>query len=190
MKSLLFALFMLPGLALAAPGAEIAGVKFEDTARVGDADLTLNGVGLRSRFLVKVYAMALYLAERQGNADAVLQHKGGKRVRMVLVRDITARQLVDALNEGVVKNAAPAELEAIKQRLAEFANAMLEVGEAKSGTTVLLDYLPGKGTRVLVGGQQRGRDIPGEDFYRALLKVWLGDKPVQDDLKAALLGKE
>ena len=27
-----------------------------------------------------------------------------------------------------------------------------------------------------------------EDFYRALLKIWLGDKPVQDDLKKALLG--
>jgi hypothetical protein len=40
-----------------------------------------------------------------------------------------------------------------------------------------------------VAGQQRGKDIPGEDFYRALLRIWLGEKPVQDDLKQALLGK-
>jgi len=30
--------------------------------------------------------------------------------------------------------------------------------------------------------------IEGEDFYRALLRIWLGDKPVQEDLKKALLG--
>jgi hypothetical protein len=30
--------------------------------------------------------------------------------------------------------------------------------------------------------------IEGEDFYRALLRIWLGDRPVQDDLKKSLLG--
>jgi len=39
-----------------------------------------------------------------------------------------------------------------------------------------------------LNGRQIGAPIPGADFYRALLRVWLGDKPVQDDLKHALLG--
>jgi hypothetical protein len=30
--------------------------------------------------------------------------------------------------------------------------------------------------------------LPGEDFNKALLKIWLGDKPVTEDLKKALLG--
>jgi hypothetical protein len=30
--------------------------------------------------------------------------------------------------------------------------------------------------------------MKGEAFYRALLRIWLGEKPVQDDLKKALLG--
>ncbi|MBP8162985.1 MAG: chalcone isomerase family protein, partial [Propionivibrio sp.] len=38
-------------------------------------------------------------------------------------------------------------------------------------------------------GQVRGSDFAGEDFFNALLKIWLGNKPVQDDLKQALLGK-
>jgi hypothetical protein len=66
---------------------------------------------------------------------------------------------------------------------------MLTLGEAKTGTTIVIDWLPETGTRLSVGGQGKGRDIAGEDFYRALLKIWLGDKPVQDDLKQALLGK-
>jgi hypothetical protein len=31
--------------------------------------------------------------------------------------------------------------------------------------------------------------VQGEDFYRALLKVWLGDKPADKGLKKAWLGK-
>ena len=52
-----------------------------------------------------------------------------------------------------------------------------------------LDWLPGNGLRLSVAGQVRGKLIEGEDFYRALLRVWLGEKPVQADLKQALLGK-
>jgi hypothetical protein len=41
---------------------------------------------------------------------------------------------------------------------------------------------------VLIQGKPTGKPIAGQDFYRALLRVWLGDKPVQDDLKKSLLG--
>ena len=68
-------------------------------------------------------------------------------------------------------------------------DTLLAIGEAKSGTTVVIDWLPESGTRLTVNGQVKGKDIAGEDFYKALLKIWLGNKPVQDDLKQALLGK-
>jgi hypothetical protein len=54
---------------------------------------------------------------------------------------------------------------------------------------VHLDWLPESGTRLTFNGVAKGSDIPGEDFYRALLKIWIGDKPAQDDLKEHLLGK-
>jgi len=40
-----------------------------------------------------------------------------------------------------------------------------------------------------VNGEPRGKPIAGEDFYRALLRIWLGDKPVDGDLKQGLLGR-
>jgi hypothetical protein len=54
---------------------------------------------------------------------------------------------------------------------------------------VHLDFLPETGTRLTLGGKQQGKDIPGEDFFNALLRIWLGDKPIQNNLKDALLGK-
>jgi len=41
---------------------------------------------------------------------------------------------------------------------------------------------------VAIDGKPAGEPIQGEDFYRALLRIWLGDQPVQEDLKKALLG--
>jgi hypothetical protein len=60
--------------------------------------------------------------------------------------------------------------------------------QAKKGMAITLDWLPGAGTQMTVDGRYAGAPIAGEDFYRALLRIWLGPKPVQDDLKKALLG--
>lgn len=183
------------GLALALLGIapahaiEAGGVNFADQTRVGSSDLVANGAGLRKKLFIKVYAMALYLPGKQGDADAAIAARGAKRISIQLLRDLSAQQFVDALNEGVAENHSATELAALKERLKQFSDAMLGVGEAKSGSVVQLDWLPETGTRLTVNGQQRGRDIAGEDFYGALLKIWLGRKPVQDDLKSALLGR-
>jgi hypothetical protein len=65
---------------------------------------------------------------------------------------------------------------------------MASLKEAKKGMAITLDWLPAAGTQMTVNGKPAGAAIAGEDFYQALLRIWLGPKPVQDDLKKALLG--
>ncbi len=149
----------------------------------------VNGAGLRKKAVFKVYAMALYLPEKHGEADGALAARGAKRVSITLLRDLSAQQFVEALQEGVANNHTEAEMAALKDRLKQFSDLLLAVGEAKTGTSVVIDWLPESGTRLTVNGQAKGKEIAGEDFYKALLRIWLGRKPVQDDLKQALLGK-
>jgi hypothetical protein len=52
---------------------------------------------------------------------------------------------------------------------------------------LLYDFIPGTGTRVTINGEEKGV-IEGADFYAALLDIWLGDEPADDDLKDAMLG--
>jgi carbonic anhydrase/acetyltransferase-like protein (isoleucine patch superfamily) len=172
-----------------AHGMEVAGVKFDDKIRIGTADVVANGAGLRKKAFFKVYAMALYLPEKQSEADAVLAASGSKRIAINLLRDLSAQQFVDALQEGMAENHSEAEMAALKDRVKQFSDAMLSIGEAKTGTAVLIDWLPESGTRLTVNAQVKGKEIAGEDFFKALLKIWLGNKPVQGDLKQALLGK-
>lgn len=169
--------------------AEVAGVKFEDRTRVGGADLVLNGAGLRKRAFFQVYAMGLYLAEKRAAGADAIAAPGTKRVAIHMLRDVDAATFTEALADGMRANHDAAAMQALEARIAQLGAIMEELKEAKKGMAIMLDLQPGAGTVVSVDGRPRGKPIAGDDFARALLRIWLGDKPVQDDLKRALLGQ-
>lgn len=174
-----------------ASAAEVGGVKLEDKLRLTPTgpELVLNGAGIRTRIFFKVYVGALYLPEKKAAANDVLVLAGPKRVAMNMLRDLTAQQLSEGLVDAVSNNSSAAEQAALKARIDELVAIMNALIEAKKGDAIALDYLPESGTRVVVNGQPRGKSIAGEDLYRALLRIWLGDKPVDDDLKRGMLGQ-
>ena len=189
MKAFVAPLAALALLAGHAGAAEVAGVKFDDQIRLEQQDLSLNGAGLRAKVIFKVYALGLYLPAKASDADSALNGKGAKRIAIVPLMELTSRQFVDALSGGIAKNHSEAEVAPLKDRLQSFEASLLALGKAAKGTPITLDWLPDQGTRLSVGGQPQGKIIPGEDFYQALLRIWLGSKPAQGDLKDALLGK-
>jgi chalcone isomerase-like protein len=182
-------LVLLVVLAAPALAAEVAGIKVEDHVRLGSGELVLNGAGLRTKAFFKVYVAGLYLQEKKASPDEVLALPGAKRVSMRLMRDLSAKQLVDALEEGIRDNTPASEQEALKGRIAELTAVMNALQSAREGDVIALDWLPGSGTRVVLNGEPRGKAIEGEDFYRALLRIWLGENPVSGSLKKALLGQ-
>jgi long-chain acyl-CoA synthetase len=170
----------LPALA-----AEVGGVKLDDKASVGGQELVLNGAGIRSRAFFKVYVGSLYVPAKAGDTAAVLA-KGPRRIQMNLLRNLSPDQLVDALVDGMKDNNTEAELAAVKAQTDELVAIMKGFGEVKEGNVVTLDFVDGA-TKIGFNGTAKG-SIAGEPFNRALTKVWLGDKPVQADLKKAMLG--
>jgi hypothetical protein len=179
---------MLFLVALAASAAEVAGVKVDDKTIVGNAELALNGAGLRKRAFFQVYAIGLYLSQKSANPSTVLEQPGPKRVAIHMLRDVGADAFTEALADGIRANHSEAETKALEPRLKELGAIMAELKEAKKGMAIALDWQPQSGTVMVVNGTARGKPIAGEDFYKALLRIWIGDKPVQDDLKKALLG--
>ena len=104
---------------------------------------------------------------------------------LTLLRDLSAQQLNEAFEKGINANTSAVEVEAMKPRIAELLSLFTD---GKEGDVILIDYVPDAGTALPLNGARKGKPIPGEDFYRALLRIWLGDKPVDDDLKRAMLG--
>jgi len=171
--------------AAAAFAAEVGGVKLADKVAVGGQELVLNGAGIRSRAIFKVYVGSLYLPAKAGDLAGVLA-KGPRRIQMNLLRDLSADQLVDALNDGLKDNNSEAELAAVKAQQIQLATIMKAFGDVKEGNVVTLDFVD-DGTAIGFNGAAKGA-IPGEAFNRALTRIWLGEKPAQVDLKKAMLG--
>lgn len=192
MRKIFSLLILIAGtaVALAAPAAlalDVAGQSIPDKLKLGNADLVLNGAGIRTRAFFKVYVGALYLPEKKTAAADALASKGAKRVALHLLRDLTAGQTGGAL-DNLADNLSDAEREAFKGRIADLKATMEAVGAAKEKSIITLDFAPDAGMRIALDGVQKGKTIAGEDFYRALLKLWLGDKPVDSALKSGMLG--
>jgi chalcone isomerase-like protein len=181
---MVFRILVLLLVAIPVWAAEVAGVNIDEKARVGNSEVSLTGAGLRKRVFFQVYAIGLYVQDRK--ADPISQ-PGPKRVQIHMLRDVGADTFNEALAEGIKANHSEAQVKALEPRVAQLAATIAEIKEAKKGMTIALDW-DGKATQVVIDGKPAGQPIEGEDFYRALLKIWLGDKPVQDDLKRALLG--
>ena len=173
-------------VAAAAQAVEVGGVNLPDKASVGGQELVLNGAGVRTRAIFKVYVGSLWLPAKATTAAAVLE-KGPRRIQMNLLRDLSADQLVGALVDGLKDNNTPAELAAVQAQSDQLVSIMKSFGEVKEKDVVTLDFIDGA-TRIALNGAAKG-SIPGEPFNRALTKIWIGDKPAQADLKKGMLGE-
>lgn len=192
----LLACFAAPTWTRAATGVTVAGVRFPPTVRIdgpaaNSGSLILNGAGLRGVLFIKAYAMGLYLPRRTTAPTDILALPGPKRIHIVALRDLSAEQFADALVKGIHKNHGEAELAALNPRLEHFRATLLAQGKAVKGTVIQLDWLPattGGVTRLTVDGKPVGEPVAGEDFYQALLRIWIGERPAAGDLKRELLG--
>jgi hypothetical protein len=173
---------------VAAQPSELEGVKLAPTAQVGSSPLVLNGAGLRVRVFFKVYVAALYLPQKTTDAAAALAQKGPRRVAITMLRDVDADTFAKALVDGLRDNHTEAQMAAMKAPMDALTANLKLVGEAKKGDVIHFEFQPEQGTRTLVNGQPRGNAIAGDEFFTAVLRIWLGDKPADAGLKKGLLG--
>jgi len=168
--------------------AELEGVKLDPVVQVGSASLQLNGAGVRTRAIFKVYVAALYVPQKSGDAAVLLAQKGARRITLTMLRNVDAETFAGALNDGLRNNHSEAQLAGWKSQIDALNASLKAAGEAKKGDVIHFEFAPEAGTRITVNGKGLGSAIPGEDFFTAVLRIWLGDKPVDGGLKKGLLG--
>ena len=155
-----------------------------------DQDTSLLGVGLRTKTVlkVKVYSIGLYAADSavagplKGKAtspDLYRELVSGdfpKKIVMKFVRDVSTSQIRDAFRESL-GNAGP--------KADEWINYF---GEIRSGQEIVIAWTPGTGLKTKVAGVDKPA-INEKVLASAVFGIWLGEKPVQDDLKKALVSR-
>ncbi len=178
-------LLTVAALVLSVPAfaGSLVGVTLPDTVSVNGKDLVLNGMGLRKKAIFKVYVGALYLPAKSGDANTVIKLDEPKRMVMHFVRSVGKDKIVEGWREGFANN-SPATLEALQQRLDEFAGLWADMAD---GDEAVMTYVPGTGLKLEIRGKEVGL-IQGKVFADAVFACWLGPRPPSEDLKVGLLG--
>lgn len=167
---------------------QVEGQTIEPRARVASQDLALNGVGLRAVAWLKGYVAALYLPHKSPSPDTVLSMPGPKRLQLRMLQEVSTQEFVKAFDRGVKRNTPEADLPALTARMQQFDAIVSSLGKVRKGDVVDLDFVPGQGLLFTHNGKRLGDAVKGEDFYAALLRIFIGPKPTDPELKAGLLG--
>lgn len=178
---LLFALlFIAPSLSFS---KIVSDVNIPDTYKVGDKDLVLNGVGIRTKtFLrVKVYVGGFYMESKSSDPNTFLNDGKDKFIIMHFVRDVGKDKLVGGWNEAF--NNAVKDQSNIKAQINEFNEFMSDIEENKAITI----HFSNTGVEVQMNGKTK--KIENAEFSKALLSVWFINAE-DEDLRDGLLGKK
>ena len=175
--------------ALAQEEVVVEGFKFNPAASVHGQSLVLNGAGVSSILSTKSTAVAFYLPRKQGTAEAALAEKGAKRIQFYMMRDVSARDLSNAMLDRIRQNVPSEEFAANIVQTAQLGSVFGNRSKVMKGGLVLVDYNPAtQSTEFTLNGQKIGETIKGESFFPMMMKVWIGPK-VRGSTRDALLGK-
>lgn len=183
------------------------------TALRGEHVHVLAGVGLRTKtiFKVKVYAAGLYVDGAAAAAAlsawkgrdgehldrdasfrrAVVEGQFGKTLRLVMTRDVDSEDMVEAFDEVLKPRIVRAQkrwqwtggLEALGRFRRQF-----DLKELKKGTELVFTLHPDGRLVTSVGGRIKG-EIESRALGWALFDAYLGDDPVQKDMREKLLSR-
>ncbi|WP_373989780.1 chalcone isomerase family protein [Duganella sp. BuS-21] len=184
--AMLAALPVMPAFA----AVDVAGVKYDDSITVGGQQLKLNGAGVRTKVIFKVYAAGLYLSEKKTTVPDVLAVPGPRRVAITMLREVPSDDFGKAFMEGLNANTSKEERNKILPQIMKFGEVFAQTPALKKGDQLSLDWTPNEGTQCYLNGKKLGDLMPDQAFYNAVLRIWLGDKPVDGSLKTALLGEK
>ena len=165
-------------------GGTLAGVTLPDTVQVGGKTLVLNGLGLRKKYMVKVYVAGLYLEQKSSDANAIIKADAPKRIVLQFVHGASKSQMTDAFNESFNDNTP----DAVKTMKPDIDKLLGAIDAVKVGDQMVFTYVPGTGTTFAQGGQDKVT-IPGAAFGQVMFSVWLGPKPPTAECKTGMLGK-
>jgi hypothetical protein len=188
MKRLLVLLLLNTALfALPADAKRVAGVDVPESFESDGVSLSLNGAGIRSKYLLDVYVGGLYLKKTSTDATAILGADERMAIKMWIVTGlVTNERMQESIEEGfqksTQKNTAP-----IREKI----DALMGVFDEEINKADVFDlvYLPGQGLKVYKNGAYRAMVECGLPFKRALFGIWISDRPVQQSLRRGMLGR-
>lgn len=167
---------------------DVAGVQLEDRVTLAGKPLVLNGAGVRYKAIFKVYTAGLYVEKAANTTDGLLNQPGPKRMTITMLRDIDSGELGKLFSRGMEDNMEKGSFLKLIPGVMRMSQVFSNHKTLKTGENFVLDWIPGTGTVLTVKGKVEGEPFKEPEFFEALMRIWLGPKPADWQLKDALLG--
>jgi len=164
---------------------DVAGVNVAPTVSVGQKTLSLNGAGIRKAYVfVKVYVGSLYTERKVTTPAQLLADPGDKLIRMSFVmKKVEKEKIVGAFSEGFSNNSpAVAGTADAKAFLSWFTSDFM------AGDTVDISVAADGTVSASHNGKALGT-MRNPALARAIVLLWFGEKPADEDLKKGMLGQ-
>jgi len=146
--------------------------------------MSLNGKGVRSKLVFNLYTAGLYVAAPTKDAAALLDAKQPLALRMEITSSmITSENMEEAVREGFEKSAG-ANVSTLQPKI----ESLIAVFKQPIKEGDIYDFIYKPQNTIIVKNGKNAATIAGADFKQAFFGIWLGAKPVQANLKSALLG--
>ena len=178
----------LGALQATAATIELSGVKLEDQVSLAGSSLQLNGAGVRYKAVFKVYTAGLYVEKPANTTAGLLDQPGPKRMTITMLRDIDSAELGKLFSRGMEDNMEKGSFAKLVPGVLRMSQVFSNHKVLKTGENFVIDWVPGTGTVLTIKGKVEGEPFKEEAFFEALMRIWLGPKPADWQLKDALLG--
>ena len=186
MKKIIFVFIALMSAGFTFAQTEVGGVSLPNSESFQGQTLKLNGAGVREKLWIDLYAGGLYLTNKSSDASKIISADEPMSIKLHIVSKlITSEKMMDAVNEGF-ENSTNGNTKPLASKIKKFQDFFLD--EIVRNDVFDIVYLPGNGVVVYKNDKELGV-IEGMDFKKALFGIWLSNKPADDDLKEAMLGK-
>ncbi|WP_218241440.1 chalcone isomerase family protein [Comamonas fluminis] len=170
-----------------AEATQVQGVSYAPTLQLQGKALQLNGAGTRYKAVFKVYTAGLYLEKPAHSLQDIAALPGPKRISVTMLRDIDSAELGKLFARGMEDNMERAAFSRLVPGVMRMSDIFTQHKKLLTGETFTVDWIPGQGTVVTVKGQPQGEAFKEPEFFNALLGIWLGPKPADQQLRKALL---
>jgi hypothetical protein len=185
-STLCVALYLLISASQVSAQTTIAGVTLPTTLKVGNTNLVLNGGGTRVKLFMDMYVAGLYVPTKSNSGDAIAKANEAGAVRLHIVSSlVTTDRMKEAIIEGFKKSTG-GKTAPLQARIDKFVQ-VFSLEPIVKGNEFDVTYSPEEGTKAYKGGKLL-QTIEGADFKTALWGIWLGNDPVDKNLKEGMLG--
>ncbi len=166
---------------------EVEGVKFPSAVNFNNETLIFNGGGVREKLDINLYAAALYLKSKQSNRSAILKNNNTVVLKMKVISSLITRELMDIATEESFDKSLGHRKSYYRKEINQFKSVFRDGFSV--GDVYDITFVQGKGILMYKNGVGKVVISGKEGFKEGVFDIWIGENPIQEELRDGLLGK-